>query len=107
VTPIIISGTIPQGLSDVTVDYTITMPGYILEHGQATLSDGSYRITFDPFALQDDFPNLDLIGRDMPGKAGLSDTFAIRLLLEGQSQAGFIYYANTITLQGNQVFVGE
>ncbi len=43
VTPITISGALPAGLSGATVDYTISMPGYILEHGQATIQGDSYR----------------------------------------------------------------
>jgi hypothetical protein len=107
VTPITITGSVPEGLSDVSLDYTITMPGYILEHGQLETSGDTFRITFDPEALHDIFPNLDLIGRDAPWEAGLADTIAINLLLQGQSQTGSIYLANTITLQGNQVFIGE
>ncbi len=106
VTPITIAGPVPAGLSDVTVDYTISMPGYILEHGQVTPSDGEYRITFDPAALHEEFPNLDLTGRD-DWRAGLADTFAIGLLLRGRDAGGnLIYRANTITIQGEEVFVG-
>jgi len=104
VTPITIAGEVPAGLSGATVDYTISMPGYILEHGQVTPSGGTYQITFDPVALHDDFPNLDLAGRD-DFEPGLSDTFAIGLLLRGQSGGSTVYRANTITLQGEQVFV--
>jgi hypothetical protein len=107
VTPITISGAVPQGLTDVSVDYTITMPGYILEHGQITAKNGTFQIKFNPVSLQQEFPNLDLVGRDNPGEAGLADTVAIGLLLEGQSATGPVYLANTITLQGNQVYVGE
>lgn len=107
VTPITITGSVPQDLSDVSVDYTITMPGYILEHGQVEPNGDTYRITFDPTTLQQEFPNLDLIGRDDPMEAGLADTFTLNLLLQAQSETGLVYFANTITIQGNQVFVGE
>jgi hypothetical protein len=76
VTPITISGQVPPGLSEVTVDYTISMPGTILEQGQVEQSGDTYEIQFDPAALHMEFPNLDLVGRDMPGRAGLADTFA-------------------------------
>ena len=69
-------------------------------------SGGIYQITFDPTALHQDFPNLDLIGRD-EWRAGLADTFAIGLLLRGQRGGETIYRANTITIQGEQVFVGD
>jgi hypothetical protein len=95
------------------------MPGYILAHGQATLNSdniqypisniqyptsNTYQITFDPVTLQQDFPNLDLMGRD-EHRAGLADTFAIGLLLQGQKNGSAIYQANTLTFQGEQVFV--
>jgi len=106
VRPITVTGSVPAGLSDVTIDYTISMPGYILEHGQVTPSGDTYEIVFDPAALHQDFPNLDLVGRD-EWRSGLADTFAIGLLLEGQSGGNTIYRANTITLQGEQVFIGN
>jgi hypothetical protein len=80
------------------------MPGYILEHGQVALSGDTYQIVFDPAALHQDFPNLDLVGRDTT-QTGLADTFAIGLLLRGQSGGKPIYRANAITIQGEQVFV--
>ncbi|MBM4464662.1 MAG: VCBS repeat-containing protein [Chloroflexi bacterium] len=105
VTPIAITGHVPAGLTDTVVDYTITMPGYILKHGQATVSGNTYTVVFDPVALNADFPNLDLMGRDdrLPG---LADTFTIGLLLQGQSQGNVVYRANAITIQGEQVFIG-
>jgi hypothetical protein len=112
VAPITITGPVPGGLTGVTIDYTISMPGFILEQGQVTPSGDTYQITFDPVALHADFPNLDLQGRDawLPG---LADTFAIDLLLRGQNNAlasGYIdtvYQATTLTIQGDQVFVGH
>ena len=96
----------PAGLSGATVDCTISMPGYILAHGQVTPSGNTYQIVFDPATLHQDFPNLDLIGRDT-WRAGLADTFAIGLLLRGQSGSSTVYCANTITIQGEQVFIGS
>ena len=55
--------------------------------------------------LHNDFPNLDLVGRD-DGSPGLADTIAIGLLFRGQGESGIVYRANTVTLQGEQVFVG-
>ncbi len=82
------------------------MPGYILEHGQVSTSANSYQIDFDPVALHGDFPNLDLVGRD-DWEPSVADTFAIGLLLQGQSSQGKVYAANTITIQGEQVFVTQ
>jgi len=107
VTPITISGSLPDGLSGATVDYTISMPGYILMHGHAAIQGNMYQIVFDPVALQQDFPNLDLNGRDANGQPGLADTFAIGLLLQAQEGRSTVYQANTVTLQGDQVFIGD
>jgi len=101
-----ISGETPPGLDDVTIDYTISMPGFILKQGQVTPSGGTYQISFDPAALHEDFPNLDLIGRD-DHTTGLSDTFAIGLLLQGQDDGEDVYRANTITIQGQRVHHGD
>jgi len=106
VTPIAITGPLPADLRDPTVDYTISMPGYILQHGQVTPSNGSYEIIFNPVTLHEDFPNLDLTARD-DWKPGLSDTFAIGLLLRAQRGDETVYRANTVTIQGQQVFVGD
>jgi hypothetical protein len=46
------------------------------------------------------------VGRD-DWEAGLADTFAISLLLRGQPGVSTLYRANTVTIQGEQVFVGE
>jgi hypothetical protein len=106
VTPITITGSVPAGLSGAAVDYTISMPGTILEHGRVTPAGGTYTVVFDPVELHEDFPNLDLVGRDDLG-AGLADTFSIGLLLEGQWGAENVYRANAITIQGEQVFVSN
>jgi hypothetical protein len=105
ITPVVVQGTVPQGLSGAVVEYTISMAGYILQRGQVTPQGGSYRLVLDPAALQEDYPNLDLIGRDSE-RAGLADTISIGLLLRGKHSGQAIYRANTITLQGDRVYVG-
>ena len=82
------------------------MPGYILQQGQVTPSGGVYQISFDPVALYEDFPNLDLTGRD-DWSAGLSDTFSVGLLLQGQRGDETVYRANTITIQGQEIHVRD
>jgi len=91
-------------LSGVTVDYTIGMPGVILDQGQAAVNGGTFSFTYDPATLNQDFPNLDLLGRDKFGP-GLSDTIFIGLLLQGDDGSEKVYRAATVTLQGEQVFV--
>ena len=104
--PITIRGTLPTGLSSVTVDYTLTMAGFVLERGQATVVGSTYQVVYDPVALHEAFPNLDLRGRDsVEEEAGLADTVAINLLLEGRGSSGIVHRANAVTLQGEHVFV--
>jgi hypothetical protein len=105
VSPIDIRGTVPGGLSNVSIDYTISMPGTILEHGTIATTTGTFSFSFDPVTLNAVFPNLDLLGRDTY-QAGLSNTFSIGILLKGDDGNGTVHYANTITIQGEQVFVG-
>ena len=104
--PITIRGTVPPTLADVSADYTISMPGYILEHGQVQPSGGVYQIIYDPVSLQKDFPNLDLIGRDS-WQTGLSDTISIGIFMKGKSGNGWVYRANAITIQGERVYYGD
>ena len=104
VTPITVTGRIPGGINGVTIDYTIAMPGVILDQGQADINGGQFSFTFDPAALNQDFPNLDLMGRDNH-EAGLSDTVFIGLLLQGQESSEDVFRAAAVTLQGEQVFV--
>ncbi len=104
--PITISGAVPVTVTDAIVDYTITMPGFVLVHGQVHPVNGAYSLIFDPEALARDFPNLDLFGRDSPGQPGLADTFKIGLLLQGRDASGKpACSGNIIVLQGEQVLV--
>jgi hypothetical protein len=106
VMPITITGSVPAGWTNVTLDYTIAMPGFILKHAQVAASGSTFQFVFDPVTLAQDYPNLDLSGRD-DRQAGLADTFTIGMLLRGQSGGQSVRRANLITLQGNQVYVGE
>lgn len=104
ITPIEIGGPIPAGITNATVDYTISMPGVILEEGQARIDNGGFSLTFDPDALHADFPNLDLTGRSTKAP-GLADTFSFGLLLSGRQDGQQVYRATTLTIQGDQVYV--
>ena len=105
VTPIVITGTVPLGLFDPVISYTISMPGYILQYGSVEPTGGTYQITFDPTALNANFPNLDLTSRENLARPGLADNFAIGLMLRADGGEQMIYQANTITILGEQVFV--
>jgi hypothetical protein len=104
--PIPVAGLIPAGWSSVTLDATIIMPGFILKHVQAAASGGSFQVVFDPVTLAQDFPNLDLTGRD-DWQPGLSDTITISMLLRGQSSGQPVARAAVVTLQGNQFYVRQ
>ena len=105
INPVRIKGRLPANLDDVVVEYTMSMPGYILEHGEVEPVGRRFEITYDPVTLRQDFPNIDLIGRD-DRRPGLTDTITIGLLVRGETDGAVEYYANTITLQGQQVYVG-
>jgi hypothetical protein len=105
VTPIYIVGRVPRELDAATVDYTISMPGYILDNGRLTPGGDTFTILFDPVSLRADFPNVDLQGRD-DARAGLSDTVSIGLMLSGDVDGGKIFLANTVTIQGQELYIG-
>jgi len=105
ISPVAIQGTAPTGMVEAIVDYTIAMPGFILKHGQVPVIDGTYSIPFDPVALNRDFPNLDLVGREENAE-GLSDTITIGLLMKGQVAGNTTYSGEKITWQGDEVTVG-
>jgi len=106
VTPVTVAGAAPAGLTQSVVDYTITMPGFILRHGQVPVSDGGFEVVFDAVELAQGFPNLDLIGRAHPDQPGLADTITISMLLSGRDEGGEPgYQANMLVLQGQRVLV--
>ena len=78
-----------------------------LGDGEARFAGPGFELTFDPVTLHQDFPNLDLVGRHGYNRQGLSDTFAIGLLLRGRSGGEEVYRATTITIQGERVYVQE
>jgi hypothetical protein len=101
--PVEIEGTVPAGLSTPVVSYTIAMPGFILEQGTVVPSGGAFTVAYDPVALRSDFPNIDLTAPE-EWRPGLSDEILISLLLA--DEAGTCR-ANTVTLFGEEVFVGR
>jgi len=105
VQPVTIEGRLPADLDNAVVEYTISMPGTILEQGEVEPVGRKFEIVYDPVALKQDFPNIDLMGRD-DRRPGLADTIIIGMLLSGEADTATVYYANTVTLQGQRVFVG-
>jgi hypothetical protein len=101
--PVEIEGTVPAGLSTPVVWYTIAMPGFILEQGTVVPSGGAFTVAYDPVALRSDFPNIDLTAPE-EWRDGLSDEVLISLLL---ADGAGTCRANTVTLFGEEVFVGR
>lgn len=99
--PITLGVVPPAGLSNVRLNYTTTMPGFILEEGM--LNTPAY--TYDARALARDFPNLDL--NDPDGFAAV-DSITISLFLTGTDAAGGRkHLARQVVLQGEEVQITE
>jgi hypothetical protein len=85
--PVQVMVSVPAGWSQVNAFYTMAMPGWILQQGQATPSAGVLRLSYDPETLARDYPNLDLVARDAQ-RAGLADLVTISVLATGRNALG-------------------
>ena len=95
---------VPDGWRDVSADYVIAMPGFVLERGSATPDNGSVAISYDPVALHDDFPNIDLTARH-DHVPGLADEIFVSVLISGIDQSGQpVYAAKHLTLVGEDIY---
>jgi hypothetical protein len=101
--PVNIEGTIPAGLSAAVISYTIAMQGFILEQGSVTPAGNTFTVTYDPATLSNDFSNIDLTAAE-ESRPGLTDEILITLFLVNDEGS---YRANTVTLFGEEVFVGH
>jgi hypothetical protein len=101
--PVTIAGTVPAGASAAVIFYTIAIPGFILEQGTVAPAAGAFALAYDPVGLREDFPNIDLVAPE-EWRPSLSDEVLISLLLNDGTGA---YRANTVTLLGEEVFVGR
>jgi len=105
VQPVTIEGRMPAELDNAVVEYTIGMPGFILEQGEAETSGRHFEIVYDPVTLHQDFPNIDLMGRD-DRRPGLTDTIMISVFASGAIDGIDEFLANTVTIQGQRIFIG-
>jgi len=106
VTAVPITVSLPSGLADdAVVSYTIRMPGFILEEGVITPAGDTVTITYDPVALHEDFPNLDLKAK-LADRPGLTDPVLITFLLAGRHSDGSVQRAGVVFLEGEEVFIG-
>jgi hypothetical protein len=100
VAPIAIRGTAPPGTAQ--VHYTIHDKGVVMGQGVLTpASDGSFTFTYDARALNAVFPFVSLTAREGMWE-GLADEVAINFLAVGGDEIR----ANTVTLIGEEVFIG-
>lgn len=97
----------PEGLLSGKVYYTIAMPGFLLEAGQAALNKEGYTtLVYDPVKLSQTFPNIDVecsrisCGKNRDGPR-LVDTIWVNVLLEGEDGS---FYARQFTLQGPDLY---
>jgi len=94
---IAISATAASSLSSAQLRYTTVMPGFILEEGTAA----NLTYTYDPSALHQSFPNLDLT--DIDGFTG-QDPITISMLISGRDSSGrLVYQARQIFLEGEEL----
>ncbi|MBN1810353.1 MAG: hypothetical protein JXA14_00800 [Anaerolineae bacterium] len=105
VTAVPIEVSLPADLSNIQVSYTIRMPGVILDEGALVPSGHTFTIPYDPLALHQDFPNLDLKDRE-EYRNGLADPVLISYLVAGdQAGGGRVHLAGAVFLDGEEVFV--
>ena len=101
VQPVQIRGIAPAGTT--TVRYTIHDKGVVMGQGSVTPdASGSFALTYDARALHEDFSMVSLTAHEGIWE-GLSDEVSINLLAEGPQGP----LANTVTLIGEEVFIGR
>ena len=98
--PIHIRGVVPAGAAGVR--YTIHDKGVVMGRGIATPdASGVFTVTYDAEALHEDFSMLSLTAREGRWE-GLADEVTINLLAVGAAHP----CANTVTLIGEEIFIG-
>jgi hypothetical protein len=78
--------TLPEGWSDATVYYTISVPGYLVEGDTLRLSGRSFDYLYSPAAIGRGFPNIEVEGR-VSGAAG-SDARQITFFVVAKDELG-------------------
>lgn len=98
--PITIHGAAPLGST--AVYYTIHDKGIVMDQGSLIPDpNGFFSLSYDPVALHEVFPMLSLTAHE-GRRLGLADEVSINLIAIGSQPR-----ANTITLIGEEVFVGS
>jgi hypothetical protein len=95
---------IPVGLSDVELNYTIRMPGFILDQGTLTTTGNTFTLLYDPLSLHRVYPNIDLKAKES-NRVGLSDPVWISFTLSGNFRGLSISQIGVVFIDGEEVFV--
>ncbi|MCA9907937.1 MAG: hypothetical protein KC519_04750, partial [Anaerolineae bacterium] len=77
---------VPNGWTDVSVYYTLTAPGFLLEQGNLRLSGRSFSYQHNPTNIARRFPNLEVDGR-VHGAAS-SDPHRLTMVIYGRDEVG-------------------
>ena len=95
---------IPDGWSDVDVEFTISMPGFLLSEGRAEQL-GYAGVSYSPSALNEKFPNIDVRFPEDPRIPILSDEVFVSIFVSGVDAAGEkVHAAKHITLVGEDIY---
>jgi hypothetical protein len=96
--PIDYNITAPPGWTDVELQRTTVMPGFIMED----VTTPTLTYSYDAPALNADFPNLDL--EDHDGITGV-DTITMSFLLSGMLDGQPVFRARQVLLQGEELML--
>jgi hypothetical protein len=77
---------LPEGWTNVAVDHTVTIPGFILRDGPITVSGASFSFQHNPTNLNNAFPNVEVDAR-LNGPAA-SDPVTLTFAVTGMDEAG-------------------
>ena len=80
------------------------MPGFVLDQGTIASAGTVFTIPYDPLALHEDYPNLDLKAKDA-NVPGLADPVLITYLVSGREGGHEMHYAGAVFLNGDEVQV--
>ena len=109
--PLQIAGSVPSIWHDARVWYTIAMSGFLLDQGQLGVDQGAFSYRYDPVALHQAFPNLDIeiISEHRTFRPWTEpeavDTIQLSLYAEGETNGRIEQRARAITLQGMRLLV--
>ena len=81
-----ISFAVPPGWLDVRVDYSLTMPGVLIDQGQLAVTGNTFSYAYTPADISARFPNFEVDGR-VTGP-WVSDPLTLTILLSGTDPRG-------------------